>query len=614
MGSLVAVMVGKGAFLLFFLSLLFTVETNGVTVDPAGLIADNQCNAILYHHTVYHITSTLNAILSPLQLWGTLKDLDLRKTDLFKTAHKWINWPYLSYVRTPYKVKNLLELGGYLNYMSHDQDYDYYNNSDDDEEYIFNTERKGSVEEYAVFMAEKLLKYFESKEENSCNPSNPRFGKPGNTYIKELNDRIDNLEGSNETIQYITQQNYQQLTDYLEVPFKTFGVQQFLVYDSRPEWNEWTADKLAAVLNNFAFFGEYKTYSSEKAEEYVKSGLPGGQNPLTFILQNLKVLQSPKIEPVLRMAMSRFVAETENLDKDFFKALQCFLYVYVYNSAPLVGLEGTDVELFFTQLNQTYEESFIVKQPGMIRNPEVWIDFIDHVLVELERVNIDEVHYNIYAIILKFKMFLVRLDYDGKMAPTLDRLLANLEKNQFLFSCGMLPGMVEAAKSILTNMKSDQFWDSFNKAFKEFVNENFETILLPAFIIDSIQATMDTIAEELGVQKNMTDFFETKVTDTEHPSRRYFEATNYLKKHQKTNLYSLLQPNLGEIDLSLILKYLIRSLKPGVANVVTHFEPVARQAYEDIELTLLEYGIVNSSFDMFSQLTNEIMSKFENTD
>lgn len=488
--------------------------------------------------------------------------------------------------------------------MDNNYYYDYNDNQtdyNDNQTKTNDSERKGTVEEYVLFM----MNYIEQDLEQRIS---------GNLLYENVHlaDRLQSIEErlnpSNETRAHYSR-SYRYFVDNLEYIFSNFEVQSFFTYGSRQEWNEWTANKLSNILKNMAFFGRYKTYSSKKAAEDVERGLPGGKDPFTFILETPKVLQSPKVEPVLRMAAAKYIAENEDFGGTFFQIISCYLYDYGTTSIlrPFLGLEQKDVLLLLDRLQDSYEGSLPRMPAGQTRDPEPWIDLADALIRETEKIDFDNLFYEFYAILLKTKHFLYRLDYDGGLVPAAMKLITSLEKPFVILTSGKWPTMWTAIKETIVAAKSDMFWKGMNKAFKEYsINYWEDDFLAPQFMIDFVVKLRDLIAKELKIKNNLLDFFKMSTTET---GRKYFKITNYLNKIRENGEKSIFQPNMDIIDMRYFLKRIVVKLRSDVPEFVSYFEPNVSQLLKNIELNPADYDMVKNTKEEVLDTINEIMDR-----
>ena len=80
------------------------------------------------------------------------------------------------------------------------------------------------------------------------------------------------------------------------------------------DWTGKMGDRLRDHLKNKVFFQKLKG-----------NPLNGGHDVLTFLLINPKVLKSPKVNPLLRMSITKDIMDFDNLDDYFFKFLGCLI-------------------------------------------------------------------------------------------------------------------------------------------------------------------------------------------------------------------------------------------------------------------------------------------------
>jgi len=548
-----------------------------------------------------------------LQFLWTIKDLDLQKDNFFKELHSFIMLQRRSnfgYIGT--NLEYFACLGGYFKYMTLDQDENYDNNCDDNFGFIPNMERSGTFEEYILYITNTILKSMEAQADSGCNSSYPDL----NAKLDQIKARLGIWEEFNDTgidaandddlfsglgYRSIYPESYKFFTTLPVIPFYSYTIQELFTYDSRPEWNEWAADKLATAVKNMAFFGKLKVYSSEKAKEYLEYGLPGGRDPLTFILQRPNVLKSPKIEPALRMALARFVGETKNFDQKFFRTISCIINKYSYGITHIFGWNQEDLTLLIKQIQDNYEEG-IHQANNTPQDPEVWMDFMDALLVQMERIDVDQIFYEFYAILLKSKLFLERIDFDGKMGPLFDQILANLEQPYVLLTCGKWPSLLEAIKKAADNIKEPKFWKPLNDAFKKF-GKYLTSIRVSKDFMDYLQNTLEEIDKTVGIWY----FFKTETTDS---GKKYFKATQFFKQYQKNNSNSIFQPNFEFIDF----KKWIKSAARTIPIITEELEPSFNALVEDIDMTPVDLGMVKEIKERFFNLTQIVRDRVELTE
>ena len=94
------------------------------------------------------------------------------------------------------------------------------------------------------------------------------------------------------------------------------------------------------------------------------------------------------------MALAKYISDTPNIDKWFFKFLECFLSDFG-ESLPfqLSGIEMADIISFVEKMNEAYEDNF---KFGYTQDSSHWIDLAAAILKEFELLELDDISYDLF--------------------------------------------------------------------------------------------------------------------------------------------------------------------------------------------------------------------------
>ena len=321
----------------------------------------------------------------------------------------------------------------------------------------------------------------------------------------------------------------------LEKVFKSKRYRWFydiFVYD---DWTEKMEFKLIDHLKKKALF--------QKTED---NPLNCCDDILSFLIKYPKVFKTRKIRPLLRMTLAKKIMEMD-ISAKLITYINCF--VKEYESSPLLLLFGIPDGHLQEKANTL--KDVLSKETSKI----LWVKLADQVFSELEILDLDNLFYDLYLLLLKARSFLVQLDFQDKIYPSYQKLPILIKKAFYqLFQDS------RTLTNLFLTVQSDSFWVKAQDAFHSL---NFSSIdpscssfkhcLYPFLPSKHIWEGFPT-AEEA---------FEVITTDDAIQS---FRATEFFKSNKGINDKSLFQLDFGRIEPRTVIdglkNYILNRLIP----------------------------------------------------
>merc|ERR1719477_152754 len=213
-------------------------------------------------------------------------------------------------------------------------------------------------------------------------------------------------------------------------------------------------DRLRDYLKNKVFF--------QKLQD---NPLNGGHDILTFLAINPKVIKSPKVNPLLRMSITKDIMDFKNLDEHFFKFLACF--IREFGEGPLVHLMGLDSWHLLAKLGQLE----IGYESNISKDIVHWVDLADAIFQECKALDIDDLFYRVYSVALKIRSFILNLDIEKKISPQYQNIQL-LIKEAYL----RLQQNPKFIIAVLKTLQKDDFWDrqsDVQSSYRRFISNPY---------------------------------------------------------------------------------------------------------------------------------------------
>eukprot|EP00092_Neocalanus_flemingeri_P009546 GFUD01010275.1.p1 GENE.GFUD01010275.1~~GFUD01010275.1.p1 ORF type:complete len:558 (+),score=98.53 GFUD01010275.1:34-1707(+) len=334
-------------------------------------------------------------------------------------------------------------------------------------------------------------------------------------------------------------------------------------------YNDWTGkmgDRLRNHLKNIVFF--------QKTED---NPLNGGHDILTFLVINPKVMQSPKIKPLLRMTLTKKILEFQEFDKYLFKFLDCFVAEFGESSLIyMLAFHKEDLVQNINKLKKAYEANFSDEKT---KDSFYWIDLANAILNEFEALDTDDLFYKLYVLALKIRSFLLKLDIEKKIYPQYQQI--NILLNEAYFSLLKNP---QSLVSALKLVQTETFWENSYGTYDR---------LLQAFRLPSCPSLLDCFGSILPSAHIWRDFpavedvFKLELTEDGHQA---FAATEFFRKYRKTNQKSLFQLKLDMIDPRTIVDKLVKYLRMRGIEIFRFFEGEMVQLFGNSTLFEIDWS------------------------
>ena len=235
-------------------------------------------------------------------------------------------------------------------------------------------------------------------------------------------------------------------------------------------------------------------------------------------------------------------------------------------------------------------------------------------VVQLERIDTDQIFYELYSILLKTKVYLERLDFDKSMVPRLNKIILSLKKPYLLLTCGKWPTLMKAFNIALEKMKGpgkEKFWKSLSEVYGKCMKNLLKEFRFPSLVRKDIQDNMLYYKPDIvGEENNWGDLFKINYGNT---GKKYFKATQFMKKHQKLNSGSIFQPNFDFIDFKFLIHSLSRYLSHSTSEKVDELKPIFAELFEDVELTPIDYGLLKETYTRVMKTVLEVLDRLEKT-
>jgi len=464
-----------------------------------------------------------------------IQSFEVRKTNLFKEIQS-LGWsrnvihstvyPFLVAVFQPY-LREVVE--GELERKWNDETYDY-----DVPE--MKEDMTGTLEEMVRFMAktfEEEATKLEAIEEQS--------------RISENINRISNekLENNGTDVKYLKESVDKYLAKILDPEYP--GAYHYHMVSYR-DWTSKMEDRLRDYLKNKVFF--------QKLQD---NPLNGGHDILTFLVINPKVIKSPKVNPLLRMSITKDIMDFKNLDEHFFKFLACF--IREFGEGPLVRFMGLDTWHLLAKLQQLeigYESN---TSKGIVH----WVDLADAIFQECKALDIDDLFYRVYSVALKIRSFILNLDIEKKIIPQYQNIQL-LIKEAYL----RLQQNPKFIIAVLKTLQKDDFWDrqsDVQSSYRRFIsNPN----LIPHChtntpLLDCIRGGLSSA----DAWRQFPHAVRALKLETAEDGQKMFGATKFFRNYRKANAESLFQPKVDFLDP-----------KSSVVGLVDLAEYVGKRVYD----------------------------------
>jgi len=471
-----------------------------------------------------------------------IQSFEVRKTNLFKEIQS-LGWsrnvihstvyPFLVAVFQPY-LREVVE--GELERKWNDETYDY-----DVPE--MKEDMTGTLEEMVRFMAktfEEEATKLEAIEEQS--------------RISENINRISNekLENNGTDVKYLKESVDKYLAKILDPEYP--GAYHYHMVSYR-DWTSKMEDRLRDYLKNKVFF--------QKLQD---NPLNGGHDILTFLVINPKVIKSPKVNPLLRMSITKDIMDFKNLDEHFFKFLGCF--ITEFGEGPLVRFMGLDTWHLLAKLQQLeigYESN---TSKGIVH----WVDLADAIFQECKALDIDDLFYRVYLVALKIRSFIQNLDIEKKISPQYQNIQL-LIKEAYL----RLQQNPKFIIAVLKTLQKDDFWDrqsDVQSSYRRIISK-FKSYIIPYCHTNT--PLLDCISGGLSSADAWRQFphavralkLETADIYIAEDGQKMFAATKFFRDYRKANGESLFQLKVDFLDP-----------KSSVVELVNLTESIGRTVYD----------------------------------
>jgi len=257
--------------------------------------------------------------------------------------------------------------------------------------------------------------------------------------------------------------------------------------------------------------------------------LNGGRDVLTFLAINPKVLQSPKVNPLLRMALTKEIMETKDFDIEFFKFFECFLSLYGESSLfQLFGFRQWQPEAGLQYLKNGYTANFEDEES---KDNGHWAELADAIFQEFNILDTDDLFYKVYLAALKIKSYLLKLDVENKIYPQYQKA-----KHLGLEAYYWLLKNPSGVYQILKTLQNDTFWDEgyVQDAYNRLLRNK---ILHPPTCADyNFWGCFGRLFPSMDFRRDFTIPLE-KVFKLEKgdDGRTEFVATQFFRNYRKTN-------------------------------------------------------------------------------
>ena len=484
-----------------------------------------------------------------------IESFEVRKTNLFKEIQP-LGWSGLFIQDTVYSLFDAVFHPYLIEVVEGDQERTWNEETYDYDVPEMKEDMTGTLEEMVRFMAktfeEEVIK-LESIQEQS------RINETINKMLKAK------MENNGTDGKYLLKSFNNYLADYLGPKYNGTdeksvkeSVNDFLAIILDPEYpgayhyqmvayRDWTGkmgDRLRDHLKNKVFFQKLK-----------ENPLNGGHDVLTFLLINPKVLKSPKVNPLLRMSITKDIMDFDNLDDYFFKFLGCL--ILEFGEGPLVFLMDTNLWNLsgkLADLKRGYESN-------ISKDIVHWVDLADAIFHEFEALDIDDLFYRVYLAALKIRSFILKLDVENKIFPQYKNIQLLIKEAYF-----RLQQNPKFMLAVLKTLQKDDFWDVSD------VQRSYINFISHFTIPHCNYHTMNCLSA--GLVSAFPEFppaYKALKLETAEDGQKMFAATKFFKSYRKGNDQSLFQLKLDFLDP-----------KSSVGELVNLAESIGRQFYNNV--------------------------------
>ena len=501
-----------------------------------------------------------------------LERFDVRETNIFMKIQE-LQWSYGTVQRAFYSfLQDILD--PYLEYMVvGDKDEDNNKTMDYYDTPQMNQERTGSLEELVCFLA----KTYQGKLSTEID-ANHSWVYSSLEKMKKPEADIDKI--SNEDFHNYLNDNLANIFD------PRFGVGKWMAYPS-----DFRVDKLLKHLKNKAFFQPIND----------ENPLNGGYDIFSYVMVQPKIMQSSKVKPLLRMTLAKHISDTQDFDKQVFKLVECIFSEYGENILfQLLGIEMADIMKFVQNVNKTYEENFVA---GSEKDSSDWIDLADAILKELELLDIDDLFFHLYEVVLKTRNFLLNLDIEKKIYPEYEKIETLMKMSYLHLLSGQWSSMEQAIESSLQTVQTDQFWKEVSNSYSDMVKKYWHLLFLDPSVLDSLKLAAKGWTG-LDIE-NILKLEETEAGD------KIFAATRVLRNYRRDNQKSIFQPNFDSVDPRTNILKVVEWLRKTGPDVFKDVESEIFGLFENVSLTPLDWSSLRNVKDKMVDSLDQIGMELE---
>merc|ERR1712142_269942 len=290
------------------------------------------------------------------------------------------------------------------------------------------------------------------------------------------------------------------------------------------DWTSKMGDRLRDYLKDKVFFQKPKD-----------NPLNGGHDILTFLVINPKVLKSPKINPLLRMSVTKDIIDFEDFDDHLFKFLRCF--ASEFGEGALVRFLDSSYHFMMEaidQLENSYNANFLNSKPKDIKH---WVDLADAIFLEATEMDIEDLFYRIYVVTLKLRAFILKLDVQNKIYPQYQRIKLLIQEG--ILRIKQNPKFV---LSILKFIQKDEMWESGSvQDFYRRLLNSFDSPFCGGLWISN-QPLLDCIGGALysvDRWKHYPDANKVFTLEQTEDGEEVFAATRFFRNYRTKSLFKL---------------------------------------------------------------------------
>ena len=357
----------------------------------------------------------------------------------------------------------------------------------------------------------------------------------------------------------------------------------FVDYLTNDNWAMKQADRLAIFLKNKAFFQNI----TDNDDDY---DIP------TFLIRYPKVIESPKIKPLLRMVLSKEIMVTPDFDKLVFKALDCLAIEYGDSSLfYLAGiwLDREDVGV----MQESYEKNFMNDEHP--RNPFYWVELADAILMEIEALDTGDIFYNIYSVLLKTKSFVSQLNIESKIYPEYQKLEKLLRLAYF-----QLLSQPQAIESVLQTFQTEQFWKSAQSNYYRLLNIYLPSCRSPLICFRSFLPSA-TSWLSFPDEEDMFKLIRTSA------GPEIFGATEFFRNFRKGHQVSIFQLKFGWLEPRTLLHTVTKWLRREVPESYRTLVSLGDLVFENSTLFDSDWSSLNTVKDKIAESLDVILTEIE---